>query len=65
MLSYLGINKTAIRIGEFRPPKKGEYYLSGAIPMAYKAPNDLSTSYHICKLARISKQYPETVFIID
>ncbi len=33
--------------GEFRPPKKGEYYLSGAIVEAYRAPNDLSTPYWI------------------
>lgn len=30
-----------------RCPKKGEYFLSGAIPVAYKAPNDLSTEYFI------------------
>jgi len=29
----------------YRPPKKGEYYLSGAIVEAYCAPNDLSTPY--------------------
>ena len=33
--------------GEFRPPRKGEWYLSGAIPAAYKAPNDLTTAYRI------------------
>ena len=31
----------------FRPPCKGEYYLSGAIVMAYRAPNDLSTAYQV------------------
>lgn len=30
-----------------RPPKKGEYYLSGAKVTAYKAPNDLTTPYYI------------------
>ena len=25
-----------------RPPRKGEWYVSGAIPMAYRAPNDLT-----------------------
>lgn len=30
-----------------RCPKKGEYYLSGAIVTAYKAPNDLTTPYFI------------------
>jgi hypothetical protein len=33
--------------GEFRPPKRGEWYISGAIPEAYLAPNDLTVSYHI------------------
>jgi hypothetical protein len=32
------------RVG-FRRPKKGEYYVSGAIPEAYRAPNDLPTEY--------------------
>ena len=33
--------------GEFRPPKKAEFYLSGAVVHAYRAPNDLSTAYWI------------------
>jgi len=37
------------RTGEFRPPKKGEWFISGAIPEAYQAPNDLSTAYLIAK----------------
>jgi hypothetical protein len=35
------------KTGERRAPKKGEWYLSGAEPHAYMAPNDLSTEYHI------------------
>jgi len=31
----------------FRCPKKGEYFISGAKPRAYKAPNDLNTKYLI------------------
>lgn len=30
-------------------PKKGEFYVSGALPMAYKARADLSTRYTIVK----------------
>lgn len=30
-----------------RCPKKGEHYLSGALPQAWKAPNDLSTEFYI------------------
>ena len=43
----------AVMIGRPRPPKKGEWYLSGAAPMAYRAPNDLTSSYHIMKLVRV------------
>ncbi len=34
------------KIGK-RCPLKGEYYLSGAIPEAYRAPNDLMTEYWV------------------
>ena len=33
----------------FRNPKKGEFYLSGAIPMGYMAKNDMSSPYHIIR----------------
>jgi hypothetical protein len=42
----------AVRTGEYRPPRAGEWYLSGCYVEAYRAPNDLSTSYHIAKLRR-------------
>ena len=32
------------RVG-FRAPLRGEYYVSGAKPAAYRAPNDLTTAY--------------------
>jgi hypothetical protein len=44
------INVKAVRTGEFREPKKGEWYLSGAIAEAYRARNDLSMKFNICKL---------------
>lgn len=31
----------------FRNPLKGEHYLSGAIPTAYLAPNDLTSAYWV------------------
>ena len=34
---------------EFRNPRKGEWFLSGAIVSAYMAPNDLDTKYWIVK----------------
>lgn len=39
--------------GEFRAPKRGEWYISGAIPEGYRALNDLSTEYHIARLVKI------------
>lgn len=41
--------------GEKRPPKKGEWYLSGAIAEAWRAPNDLTTPYHLARLVRIQR----------
>ena len=38
--------------GEFRAPKKGEWYFSGAYIETYLAKNDLSTPYHIARLVR-------------
>ncbi len=32
-----------------RKPYKGEWYVSGAIPAAYKAPNDLTSEYLVVK----------------
>ena len=50
-----GLFPRAVLTGEFRSPKKGEWYLSGAIPTAYKAPNDLSTEFRICKLVAMNR----------
>lgn len=41
---------------EFRPPLKGEYYISGAIPMAYRAPNDLSIAYGVVRPTHLTLQ---------
>lgn len=49
--------------GEFRPPKKGEWYLSGAIPECYRAPNDLTQSHYIVKIVRI--QRIETIIEVE
>jgi hypothetical protein len=46
--------------GEKRPPKAGEWYLSGAIIGAYRAPNDLSTPFHIARLA-VTETRTETI----
>jgi hypothetical protein len=36
--------------GTTRPPRKGEWYLSGALIEAYRAPKDLDASYPIAEL---------------
>jgi len=41
--------KTFDFAGEFRAPKKGEYFLSGASVTAYLAKNDLTQEYFIAK----------------
>lgn len=48
---YTRDRKWYIKTGEFREPRAGEYYLSGAIPAVYTAPNDLSTKFHIMRKA--------------
>lgn len=56
----------AINSGVKRCPEKGEWYLSGAIIAAYKAPNDLSTEYYIAKLVRVeTKTVTEIVEIVE
>lgn len=45
----------AIKSGEFRKPKKGEWFLSGSPIEAYEAYNDLDTKYHIAKIVRTEK----------
>ena len=39
--------------GERRLRKAGEYYISGAIPQVYRAPNDLSHKHAIARLVRL------------
>ena len=54
----------AVNAFEYRCPRKGEWYLSGAIPEAYRAPNDLSQAFDIVKLVR-TKTITETVITED
>ena len=46
----------AVRTDEFRAPLKGERYLSGSTPVAYTAPNDLSTKFRIMRLVVVEKR---------
>lgn len=48
------------RVIDFRPPRKGEMYLSGAIVGWYKAPSDLSDSFLVVEFterAKISERW--------
>ena len=51
-----------INSNEYRCPKKGEWYLSGAIPMAYKAPNDLTQEFFI---ATVVKENVITEYVLE
>ena len=41
-----------VATGEFRTPKAGEWYLSGAIVEAYRARSDMTTHYYIARLVK-------------
>lgn len=56
---YCGL--VAVFTGVKRPPKKGEWYLSGAQVQAYRAPNDLGTSYPIAKLVAVETKIQTTI----
>ncbi len=45
----------AVLTGERRSPRKGEWYLSGAIPEAYYASADLKTEYYICRIHKAAQ----------
>jgi len=45
----------AVKTGEKRTPRQGEWYLSGAIPNAYIAHNDLTIVYHILRLVIVEE----------
>ena len=65
-LSCAGVNSRfrAIPTGEKRAPKKGEWYLSGAVVEGYRAANDLTTEYHIAKLVRVERTVTETYRVL-
>ena len=52
-----------VKTGEFRPPLKGEFYLSGAIPEVYLAPNNLSMSFNIMVEAAFTRRLYMTLII--
>lgn len=40
----------------YRAPKRGEYFVSGAIPCAYLATNDLTTPYWIARPTHLANR---------
>lgn len=55
----------AVATGDVRCPKKGEWYLSGAIVEAYKAPNDIPSKYQIAALVQIETKIETRVKILS
>jgi hypothetical protein len=55
----------AVATGQYRQPKAGEWYVSGAVPTAYRSPSDLSQCYHIVQLVRIHATRLHTVLDLD
>jgi hypothetical protein len=53
----------AINTGVKRCPKEGEWYLSGAIVEAYRAPNDLGITYNIARIVEVVER--KTYEIVD
>ncbi len=47
------LNSKKNTIYEYRKPLKGEWFLSGAVPAAYRAARDLSISYYIVELVLV------------
>lgn len=47
--------------GEMRPPRKNEWYISGAIPVGYLAPNDFTQAYWIGRLVKVKVTTTVTV----
>lgn len=47
--------------GEKRPPKEGEWYLSGATIEAYRATCDMSEAYPIAEIVRIKRVIADVV----
>lgn len=55
------IGIAAILTGEKRFPKKGEWYLSGAKPEAWRAPNDLTHTHSILQLVLVKTTITTTL----
>ena len=65
-LGLCGHNHKVVCIptGEYRKPLKGEYYLSGIIPVGYKAQSNFSSEYFIAKRVVIKEIIVKTFEIV-
>lgn len=50
---FFSIKTRFIASGEYREPKQGEYYLSGAVIQAYRASSNLTSKYWIARQVRM------------
>jgi hypothetical protein len=55
----------AITIGEFREPRAGEWFLSGARAQAWRTSGGLTTRYHICKLVPVKRETVEMIIELE
>jgi hypothetical protein len=51
--------------GEFRKPKKSEFFISGAIPEGYLASCDINCRYFIGRLVEVHKIGQELHLVLD
>lgn len=47
--------------GEYRPPKKGEFFIAGPVPEAYLAPSDQIIPFYIGRLVEVREIRREIV----
>lgn len=52
---FEGIGSHFYERGPFRPPRKGEFFLSGAVVAAYRASHDMTSPYRIAIPTRPAK----------
>ena len=62
---YGGHSIKAVRTGAFRPPEKGDWYLSGAEPYAWRCKGKMRSSYNIARLVRVVTEMKPVESIID
>lgn len=53
---FEGVGMCFYETGAFRPPRAGDFYLSGNPVQAWRAPNDLGTSYRVVRPTHYAMQ---------